>query len=154
MIVKVLLADDSNTALRAGETVFRQHTACEVMTAHDGQEAILQAIAEKLDLTLLDVVMPNTGGFAAYREIRKKKDFKNAPIVMELVLPGPAAMEETILSKAAQNHTERAKNTMKAGSAEISSRPSNALPFCTRTNTVKTSCLLLLTSYVKRLLSL
>jgi CheY-like chemotaxis protein len=85
MIVKVLLADDSNTALRAGETVFRQHTAPEVMSAHDGQEAILQAIAEKLDLTLLDVVMPNMGGFAAYREIRKKKDFKNAPIVVEWV---------------------------------------------------------------------
>jgi CheY-like chemotaxis protein len=152
MIVKVLLADDSNTALRAGETVFRQHTACEGMTAHDGQEAILPAIAEKLDLTLLDVVMPNMGGFAAYREIRKKKDFKNAPIVMELVSAFlPAESRASWASRNGGNHFEQsrskshrtAKNTMKDGSAEISSRPSNALPFCTRTNTVKTNCLLL-----------
>jgi twitching motility two-component system response regulator PilH len=85
MTVKVLLAGDSNTALLTGETVFRQHTACEVITAHDGQEAILQAIAEKPDLILMDVVMPNMNGFAAYREVRKKEDCKNTPVVMELV---------------------------------------------------------------------
>jgi CheY-like chemotaxis protein len=85
MTVKVLLADDSNTALLTGETVFRQHTACEVIAAHDRQEGILKAIAEKPDLILMNVVMPNMDGFAAYREIRKKEGFKITPAVMELV---------------------------------------------------------------------
>jgi CheY-like chemotaxis protein len=85
MTVKVLLPDDSNAALLTGETVFTQLTACEVIAAHDRQEAIPKAIAEKPDLILMDVVMPNMDGFEAYREIRKKEDFKNTPTVMELV---------------------------------------------------------------------
>jgi CheY-like chemotaxis protein len=93
MIVKVLLVDDSNTALLMGETVFRQHTACEVITAHDGEEAILKAIAEKPDLILVDVVMPKMDGFAACREIRKKEEFKNTPIVMVTSRGEPANVE-------------------------------------------------------------
>ena len=46
---KVLLVDDSNTALLMGDTVFKQHTSCQVVTARDGQEAVQKALAEKPD---------------------------------------------------------------------------------------------------------
>jgi len=93
MSVKVLLVDDSNTALLMGETIFRQHTGYEVVTARDGEEAVLKAVAEKPDLILMDVVMPKMDGFAACREIRKQKDLKSVPIVMVTSRGEPANVE-------------------------------------------------------------
>jgi len=79
---KVLLVDDSSTALLLGETVFREHTSYEVVTARDGEEGLQKALAEKPDLILLDVVMPKMDGFAACREMRKQECLKSVPIVM------------------------------------------------------------------------
>ena len=79
---KVLLVDDSNTALLLGETVFKQHTSCQVVTACDGQEAVQKALAENPDLILLDVVMPKMDGFEACQEMRKHESLKNVPIIM------------------------------------------------------------------------
>jgi len=79
---KVLLVDDSNTALLMGETVFKQHTSCDVVTARDGQEAVQKALAEKPDVILLDVVMPKMDGFEACQEMRKHDSLKNVPIIM------------------------------------------------------------------------
>jgi DNA-binding response OmpR family regulator len=81
-MTKVLLVDDSNTALLMGETVFKQHTSCQVFTARDGQEAVQKALAEKPDLILLDVVMPKMDGFEACQEMRKHDSLKNVPIIM------------------------------------------------------------------------
>jgi CheY-like chemotaxis protein len=82
MTTKVLLVDDSNTALLMGETILKQHTSCEVVTARDGEEAIQKAVAEMPDLILMDVVMPKMDGFAACREIRKHERLKNVSIIM------------------------------------------------------------------------
>ena len=79
---KVLLVDDSNTALLMGETVFKQHTSCQVLTARDGHEAVQKALAEKPDLILLDIVMPKMDGFQACQEMRKYDSLKNVTIIM------------------------------------------------------------------------
>jgi CheY-like chemotaxis protein len=82
MSVKVLLVDDSSTALLMGETIFKKHTAYQVVTARNGEEGVLKAVVEKPDLIVMDVVMPKMDGFAACREIRKKEGLQNVPIVM------------------------------------------------------------------------
>jgi len=79
---KVLLVDDSSTALLLGETVFKEHTPYQVVTARDGEEGVQKALSEKPDLILLDVVMPKMDGFAACREIRKHHALGGVPIVM------------------------------------------------------------------------
>ena len=82
MAAKVLLVDDSNTALLIGETILKQHTSYEVMTARDGEEAVRKAVAEMPDLILMDVVMPKMDGFAACREIRKHERLRSVSIIM------------------------------------------------------------------------
>jgi DNA-binding response OmpR family regulator len=82
MTAKVLLVDDSSTALLIGETILKQHTAYEVVTARDGEEAVQKAVMEKPDLILMDVVMPKMDGFAACREIRKQEHLKSVSIIM------------------------------------------------------------------------
>ncbi len=93
MSAKVLLVDDSTTALLMGETVFREHTSYDVVTARDGAEAVLKAVAEKPDLILMDVVMPKMDGFTACREIRKKEGLKSVPIVMVTSRGEPAHVQ-------------------------------------------------------------
>jgi two-component system response regulator VicR len=51
----------------------------QVVTAHDGEEAVDKAIAEQPDLILLDVMLPKKDGFAVCREVRS---FSNVPIIM------------------------------------------------------------------------
>lgn len=82
MKVKVLLVDDSSTALLMEQMLFRDSSCYEVVTARDGQQAVDVAVAEKPDLILMDVVMPKMDGFAACREIRKKQGLEMVPIIM------------------------------------------------------------------------
>lgn len=93
MPVKVLLVDDSSTALLMGETVLKQHTPYAVVTAHDGEEAVRKAVAENPDLILMDVVMPKMDGFTACREIRRQKDMQDVPIIMVTSRGEPANVE-------------------------------------------------------------
>jgi len=93
MPVKVLLVDDSSTALLMGETVLKQHTPYEVVTARDGEEAVRKAVAENPDLILMDVVMPKMDGFAACREIRRRQGMKAVPIIMVTSRGEPASVE-------------------------------------------------------------
>jgi DNA-binding response OmpR family regulator len=91
---KVLLVDDSNTALLMGETIFKKHTGYEVLTACDGEEGVRKAVAERPDLILMDVVMPKMDGFDACREIRKHEGLKRVPIVMVTSRGEPTNVEK------------------------------------------------------------
>ena len=93
MRAKVLLVDDSNTALLMGEMVFKEHTPYEVVTARDGEEGVRKALTEKPDLILLDVVMPKMDGFTACQKMRTLKSLETVPIVMVTGRGEPANVE-------------------------------------------------------------
>lgn len=94
MNARVLLVDDSSTARLMAETVFKQHTSYDVITANDGLEGVRKAIEHKPDLILLDVVMPNMDGFAACAEMRKHDALKHIPIVMVTSRGEPRNVEQ------------------------------------------------------------
>lgn len=78
---KVLLVDDSNTVLLMQQMMLRDG-GYEVVTAKNGIEAVEKARAERPDLILLDVVMPEMNGFEACRRIREMEAMKSVPIIM------------------------------------------------------------------------
>jgi PAS domain S-box-containing protein len=49
--------------------------------AGDGQECLDKAFQSPPDLILIDLVMPNMDGFEATRQLRKKPEFENLPII-------------------------------------------------------------------------
>jgi len=51
----------------------------EVITAHDGQEALDKARAEQPDLIVLDLMLPGVDGLDVCRELRRERD---VPIIM------------------------------------------------------------------------
>jgi CheY-like chemotaxis protein len=78
---KILLVDDSATVLMMEKMILSQGRY-DLCTAKNGVEAIERARAEKPDLILLDVVMPELDGFGALEAIRKDEATREIPVIM------------------------------------------------------------------------
>lgn len=67
---RILIADDHDVARRGIRAVLENHVGWQVCgEAKDGREAVDLAAAEKPDLILLDIGMPNLNGLEAARQI-------------------------------------------------------------------------------------
>ncbi len=78
---KILVVDDSRTALFMVTTILRKERY-ELVTAHDGEQALEMAETERPDLILMDVVMPRKTGFEACRELKRREDTKSIPVIL------------------------------------------------------------------------
>ncbi|WP_428034695.1 response regulator [Amphritea sp.] len=54
----------------------------EIILAANGQQGVARALAEKPDLILMDVVMPEVDGFAACRQITTGEETREIPVVI------------------------------------------------------------------------
>lgn len=79
---KILLVDDSRTALMMGRTILEKRTSYQCVTAMDGLEAVTKANEERPDLVLMDVVMPRMNGFEACKKMREQPATREIPIVL------------------------------------------------------------------------
>ena len=78
---RVLLAEDDRFLRRAAEARLRQH-GLEVLTAADGEEALRLARSERLDLILLDVVMPKLEGFEVLKLLKEDAATASIPVMV------------------------------------------------------------------------
>ena len=78
---KILVVDDSRTALFMVTTILRKERY-ELVTASDGEQALEVAAAELPDLILMDVIMPRKTGFEACRELKRREDTKDIPVIL------------------------------------------------------------------------
>ncbi len=82
MAKKVLVVDDSKTALMMECEIVERRTSYQCVTAADGQEAVEKARQEQPDLILMDVVMPRMNGFEACKAMRQQQATRETPIVL------------------------------------------------------------------------
>lgn len=82
MVKKILLVDDSSTALMMATMILSKRTTHKLLTATDGDEGVRKADQEMPDLILMDVVMPNKNGFQACREIRANSKTAHIPVIL------------------------------------------------------------------------
>lgn len=78
---KILVIDDEQNMV-SFLTMLLQDNGYTTVQASDGQQGLEQARAERPDLILLDITMPEKSGVRFYREIRGDADLKNIPVVM------------------------------------------------------------------------
>lgn len=90
---KLLLVDDSNTALLMEQLILRNRTDFQIITARDGQEAVEKTAAELPDLILMDVVMPRMTGIEACKEIRLQGTTRHIPIILVTTRGEPENVE-------------------------------------------------------------
>src|SRR5882762_2768311 len=78
---KILIVDDSATNRHGlSEMLARHGYKCSV--AGSGKEAIEKAKAEKPDMILMDVVMPDMDGYQATRIITRDEETKHIPVIL------------------------------------------------------------------------
>jgi twitching motility two-component system response regulator PilH len=78
---KILVVDDSPTDRQFMlETLAKK--GYQVVTAENGEDAIVKAKAELPDLILMDVVMPGLNGYQATRSITRDEATKHIPVIM------------------------------------------------------------------------
>ncbi|MWV45323.1 response regulator [Paenibacillus sp. HJL G12] len=73
--MRILIADDEPDMLRI-LTAYFQKEGYEVCTAVNGEEALLLFYQEKIDLAILDWMMPKRSGIEVCREIKARSDKK------------------------------------------------------------------------------
>src|ERR1700677_5154235 len=98
MSKKILVVDDSRTALMMEREILEKRTSYQCVTAADGQEAVEKAAQEHPDLVLMDVVMPRMNGFEACKMMRQQASTREIPIVLVTTRGEEAYMEAGIQS--------------------------------------------------------
>ena len=80
-MARILVVEDSMT-----DMVFIVDTLkganYDVVTAIDGEQAEEKLGVEKIDLMILDVVMPKKNGFQVCRDVKKNNELGHIPIIM------------------------------------------------------------------------
>lgn len=92
---RILLAEDDRFLRRAAEARLRQH-GFEVLIAHDGEEALQVARAERPDLVLLDVVMPRLQGFDVLKALKRDAVTARIPVIVLSNLGQDSDVEQAI----------------------------------------------------------
>jgi len=78
---KILVIDDDPN-LVTFLTALLQDNGYQVVSAKDGAEGLEKVGAEKPDLVLLDITMPEKSGVRFYRDLRENAATKALPVVM------------------------------------------------------------------------
>ena len=84
--VNILMVDDQPAKLLSYEVILEE-LGENLIKANSGREALdvlgrcSQQAATRIDLVLMDIMMPEMDGLTAMREIRKRGEWKNLPII-------------------------------------------------------------------------
>ena len=90
---KVLLVDDSTTAILMEQMILKNRADIELIVARDGQEAVEKTLAELPDLIVMDVVMPRMSGIEACKQIRLQDPTRHIPIILVTTRGEPENVE-------------------------------------------------------------
>ena len=89
MTARVLVVDDILANVKLLEARLSAEYF-EILTAYSGQEALDVLDRERVDVVLLDVMMPGMDGFEVCRRIKKAPKLAHVPVVMVTALDQPA----------------------------------------------------------------
>ena len=78
--MKILIADDNADNLYYLEVMLKA-AGHEVMSAHNGREALDHLSGTRCDLIISDILMPGMDGFQLCRECRKREDLDAVPFI-------------------------------------------------------------------------
>ncbi|MBF0216934.1 MAG: response regulator [Candidatus Omnitrophica bacterium] len=81
MTKKILVVDDEIETTDCLKSLFGERDF-EVITAHNGEEAVFKAQKERPDLIILDVMMPSSDGCIICGRIKDDNRLHSIPIIM------------------------------------------------------------------------
>ena len=79
---KILVIDDDEMNLQIAKMILERKLPCKVLIASGGLDGIDILQRERVDLILLDIMMPDFDGIDTLQEIRDDERTKNIPVMM------------------------------------------------------------------------
>lgn len=79
--MKKILAVDDSVSIRKSISFVLSNEGYEVVEAEDGVDGLAKAKAEKFELVITDINMPNMDGIQLIKELRQIPDYKFAAII-------------------------------------------------------------------------
>lgn len=77
----ILLAEDDTLLSRMYKTKFEKE-GFQIVTAEDGETALKIALEQKIDLIILDIMMPKLSGIDMLRRLREDPRGQNIPVIV------------------------------------------------------------------------
>lgn len=77
----ILVVDDSVSNLLLIKDILTSNEEYQVFTENDGENVIKQLNENKIDLVLLDIMMPRVDGYEVCRRIKQDAGFKDIPVI-------------------------------------------------------------------------
>ena len=81
MAKRILIADDEPNIVISLEFLLKRE-GYDVIVAQNGAEALVRIRAERPDMAILDVMMPQRNGFEVCQDLRQDPQFKDLRIMM------------------------------------------------------------------------
>lgn len=78
---KILIVEDEESLLKL-ESILLTSRGYEVVGAADGAAALEQVVAERPDLVILDIMLPEIDGFEVCRRIKQNPETAHIPVMM------------------------------------------------------------------------
>jgi CheY-like chemotaxis protein len=79
---RILLIDDEDDIRAVAALTLEATAGWDVLTASSGAEGILAATAERPEAILMDVMMPEMDGPTTFREMQKRPEIANIPVIL------------------------------------------------------------------------
>lgn len=83
---RILVIDDDPAIVRA-ITINLHSVGYETITALDGADGLRKVVAEKPDLVILDIMMPEIDGFEVLKMLKDNPDTQHIPVLMLTAFP-------------------------------------------------------------------
>ena len=92
---KILLVDDCRTSLLFLELLLRGQDH-EILKATGGAQALDRVAAERPDLVVMDLLMPDLSGLDVLRALRERDETRGIPVVLVTVRGDAASRDEAM----------------------------------------------------------
>jgi adenylate cyclase len=92
---KIVCAEDDKMIAASLAEGFKQ-SDFEVISAYDGEEALVKIREEKPDIVLLDIMMPKLDGIGVVWEMKSDESIANIPVIMLTNLSDPATISKIL----------------------------------------------------------
>ena len=92
----VMIIDDDENAVKFLEVILDEN-GYDSLAAYDGREGMEKLKQNKVDLSILDVMMPKKTGFVLFKQLKKNEELRDIPVLM---LTGVAASLDDVDAEA------------------------------------------------------
>lgn len=103
---KILVIDDDDMNLQIAKMVLEKKLACEVLSVDSGAAGLELLRRERVDLVLLDIVMPERDGIETLAEIRADSQISETPVIM-LTASGAAENIQRVSELGVQDYIKK-----------------------------------------------